>query len=694
MPLDTSPFEPGWTVWVYLRDSGGAGQDRSVDQQIEIARQYCAAHQLVIQEVFADRARQGDSAEDRRDLLRMLLLARETFPEIHDRRRRQDVTRQLRHGVIFWSFSRLGRDSIESVAIRSNLRMRGLIITSLSDDILTGNATLDPILEALLDFKNELDLEVIGRDVKRGLHSSVSLRDTDAEFLRHNPGWEATGRYLGVMPGRAAPRGYKFEQITIGTRRDGRVRVVQRLIPDPEAWDRAFLAWRMRVVDRATVTKIQQATHLYDEIVGFGNFFQNRIYTGVLKFGDQTYGAPDDPFVPPLIPMEWFELEMQRRSLRAVRRKRGGLAQPGDLDPRQQAGGRVLSGLLVCARCGMKLYADRIKEAIIPSNGYRRTEWPFYYCNEGRRGKCDSGRISARLIETEVITKLQNEVLTPVRLRSYADKILGQVGTRRRSLLQEIDALDDALREIKRRTNNLVDAIAQRPTSPALLTSLDAAEAEQQTITREIQAKHAQLAYWSGFEIDDAQLEALVARVNNALGSGDVHKGRAAISTFISKIEVDSGNPIRLHIFWKLPHPESETLAGVPLEPTTHLAYPYRRNEQRGIEPSKDRHLETVSSEDLERIRADFMSKVDTESSGDCWLWKAAIDKDGFGRFKIDESHHYLAHRAAAILFLGPIPRGYFVLHDCETLHCVNPDHLFFATPKEKRARQNQGKKG
>jgi hypothetical protein len=167
--------------------------------------------------------------------------------------------------------------------------MRGLTVTSLADDILTGHEALDPVLEELLAFKRQMDLEVIGKEARRGLHAIVQLRDDDPAFLAHNPGWEPTGRYLGIFPGRVIPAGFKAERLTVGVRRDGQLRTLQSIVPDPETWERARLAWRMRVVDRASCRQIHEAARLYKKPHSYSNLFRNRLYTGVLEFG----GEPD-----------------------------------------------------------------------------------------------------------------------------------------------------------------------------------------------------------------------------------------------------------------------------------------------------------------------------------------------------------------------------------------------------------------
>lgn len=78
-----------------------------------------------------------------------------------------------------------------------------------------------------------------------------------------------------------------------------------------------------------------------------------------------------------------------------------------------------------------------------------------------------------------------------------------------------------------------------------------------------------------------------------------------------------------------------------------------------------------------------FMSKVDT--SGDCWLWTGYAAADGYGRFSVGgrAGRRVLAHRWSYEHFVGPIPDGMTIDHQCLVRRCVNPHHLRPVTHKQ-----------
>jgi hypothetical protein len=88
---------------------------------------------------------------------------------------------------------------------------------------------------------------------------------------------------------------------------------------------------------------------------------------------------------------------------------------------------------------------------------------------------------------------------------------------------------------------------------------------------------------------------------------------------------------------------------------------------------------------------------------GGCWLWQGSKNKQGYGQMWL-AGRHMGAHRAAYILFVGPIPEGLFIDHLCGVPACVNPRHLEPVTNREnllrgpgpagRHARQTHCKRG
>lgn len=505
------PLPAGAPVVCYLRDSGHEEQDRSIGQQRDGIEAYIAAHGLYLaHELFIDEAKRGSNTDKREALKAMRDFVAGERPRIGDRARREKKRVTQPYGVIFYESSRLGRDDLDTEDIRNDLALRAVTVIDLTTPS-TGVPIADRIMQIMRAHHDALWLDDISKGAKRGLAQLVSLRDTDAEFLACNPGWQATGAYLGIHPG-TVPRGFRGEKIAVGVnKRTGETRVVQRIVPDVGGqWERARLAWEMRQRGEG-LKAIHRATGLYKTPAAYSTFFDNALYTGRHDYG----GMVLEGFVPRLIPDEWFEDEQRRKAFRAQRLEGTAL---GEMEPRRVGASFLLSGLVACG-CGEDEHTMHGN-----TTGVRKGRgWRHYQCNVAKttRGRaCDAKPISAAKLDAAVVDKLMARVLTEETLRGLASEMRAAMDETLATSYRELEALRGQQREVEAALERLADAVEAQGMSETLGGRLAKREAEKRALTARIRAAENVISRSAGTTVSEADVLAWGSAARAALLAG------------------------------------------------------------------------------------------------------------------------------------------------------------------------------
>ena len=543
------PVPPGTHVVVYCRDSGGDEQDRSISQQVETAKEYCEHHHLILDHIYMDQARLSSNTEKRDALKEMLSAIRQQRKTINDRHKREKVVQEQPFGVIFWKSNRLGRDSIEATNIKTDLKLRAVTVIDLVTSANTGNTAINALIEAFQQWQDEQALDEISQNAKRGLAQLVATRDNDPEFLKYNPEWQSTGAYLGIMPG-GVPTGFKSEYVQIGVykrkkgRLSGEARIVQRIVPDPAVWDRAYMAWELRH-QGAGISEIHDQTRLFKNVNGYTTFFANRIYTGTLNYGGKLY----EGFVPAMISQEWFSAEQARKAQRE--QKHQSRTADRMLEPRRVASEYLLSGLVFCGEVTGEEHPMNIEH--IPGKKGKRGEYTFFVCTtakNSRNQQCIAKRFSIHALEQAVIDNLMSQVLTLEHLRPLTTALskalkerTNDAGTRLMALEAERDVVQQAM-------SNIMDAFEKMGYSPHLQQRYDARKKEEELLVSEIarlkalqvKPKHLQL-------VTDDMLASWIAHLYEGLMGEDKKVARRLILQIVAKIVVRNGKGTLYYVF-------------------------------------------------------------------------------------------------------------------------------------------------
>ncbi|MBA3826372.1 MAG: recombinase family protein [Ktedonobacterales bacterium] len=487
-PATQWELPPGSHVWVYLRHSPGDNQ--TIDSQASGMRDWCQENLWIIDRTFIDEAIEG-SREDRPQFQQMMALSRQQ-PRSSD-------------GIVIWSFSRFARDQLDSQFYKSDLRKRGFVVLSRTDEI--PNNEVAPLIEAFLDWKNQRFLDDLSTDVKRGL-----------TYLLEQGFWSAG----------YPPVGYQIEKVSLGLRRNGHPRLANKLIKDDAMEERVSLAWSMKLHQNASYSSIHEATQLFQRRQAYTQFFSNLLYAGIVEREGKRYpldwqsGAR---FCEPYVTLEDFERVQQNRRNRVI----------SVVAPRILSSTYLLTGKLICGVC-----ADGgIHSTVV--GGIDRHRYQYYRCcakASVRHFICALPNIAAWKLEGPILQFIKDVVLTPDYLQAEIDRINSSLRDSQKDSDSQLRQAEVVVKDKKHRLETLVQLISRKGMTVILEQQYDELNKAWQEATlhfERLQVQSKQAYTVPSLQID---VERDLPLIIQALESGPIQERKAFLGYFVDHVMV------------------------------------------------------------------------------------------------------------------------------------------------------------
>jgi site-specific DNA recombinase len=492
--MNDCPLPPGSKVIGYLRVSGEVQKEKgTIAGQVEELERYIGKHRLtLLHPPFIDEAKPGSSTAPRDGFQDMIGFA-------HQEPRPCD-------GIIFWSWSRFARDQDDAHFFKSDLRRRGYVLISLSDEIPQGTE-FDYVMEALIHWKDQQYLGQLSRNTKRGLHL----------LARH-----------GYATGGFPPRGYKAKHIEVEI--GGKKRRVARWVPDPEWAPLVQQAWEMRATG-ASYQEILDKTSIYASRNSLVTHFRNKAYLGYQICGEIEFPDAHEPLITQEL---WDKVEA---TLYQYQRPPRGSSWPGNRHPRRYKTKHLLSGLVRCAYCGAAIIGRTC-------NTGRHQDWRYYLCGtKNRKGwdSCPNRTIPAERLEAAVLDVVTNKLLTP----DFVTELVGEINAQLNSSdsAAQIAHLQSRIHSLSRSIANLIDLAEKVGGTEEVLGRLKQRKDEKNSLEQQVQLLEVRD---EPIQVPREIVEELLAELREPLANGTLPAQRRVLENTVDRIIVER-NRAELH---------------------------------------------------------------------------------------------------------------------------------------------------
>lgn len=346
-------------VWLYLRHS--PGNDQTIESQELGIENFCKQFpELEIKRKFVDIGKSGKTIMGRDGFVHMAYLARQK-PKLGDL-------------IIIWDYSRFSREFSNLKFYMTEIELNGWHIFSVKDDIPVEKGLIREIMITMIAWKNQQFLEDLIAHTMRG-HRLVVEK-----------GCQPTGRKPAL--------GYKFEFVSLGTKKNGDERLGRKPVIDEEVKPLIIKAFEMKARQASNKVIFEEVGLLSSSGKSkWAKFFRDKRFIGEYYF----HGELFENVYPEILPKKLF-----RQVQKVLPQKEEKKIRPS----RRKGSPFFLGGVSYCFYCGAQMHG---KTRTVKEKKFR-----YYICSNRNKNLnlCKySGQIKADYVENSILNLFLNRVL-------------------------------------------------------------------------------------------------------------------------------------------------------------------------------------------------------------------------------------------------------------------------------------------
>lgn len=473
----------------YLRYSSDGQNEATISAQHRIVETFAEQEGYQIVKSYVDEAETATTSDNRDAFLQMLADAKKGYFDY----------------IIVWQFSRFARNKEESVIYKAMLRKIGVRVISATEK--TDDTPSGKLLEGILEVLNQYFSDNLSVEVKKGKKENV-----------------LTGKHAGG----ALPYGiYKEEETTL-FKIDEKKGAAVRLIFD--LYIKGFGARRI-------AAQLQEKGYLpaKGKTWGAGTIRQildNEAYIGIYNYtlnkgtkDEETYKLDD--IYPPIIDGKTWAIS---RKIKLEKK------------PKRSARNRLylLTGKAVCGCCERNYVGHSSSQ----TRKGEKVKHYYYRCN-GRKntgkhiGSCTNKDVNAEKIETWVLEKIAEHILSDKAIETILDSVAKKVKDKSKNSDRNIKKLEKEAADINAKIDRFLDLYGDGKISKA---RLNEKTENLETVLANVRLELDQLKKLNGTDIDLPAVRAFLLKHRANMQDANEETKKALIDAFVHRVVIGSDN--------------------------------------------------------------------------------------------------------------------------------------------------------